>query len=91
MLLTSEFTGQVIEEKVQDGINFSTKIISVMFNGKNLEEVEQKSLKNKILIFIKRNNNAFISDISDYFKISPEKTIGIVEELEMSGKIRRLN
>ena len=90
-MIGSEAITMTVTMGAQKGALFPIKMISSLLNGVNLPEIEEKELKSQILFFIKRNNNIQISDIADYFKLSADKVMKILQELENEGKVRRIN
>ncbi len=91
MIAGSDVLSMNITMNAHKGLMFPKKMISIMFNGNDLEEIEGKELEAQMLFFVQRNQSVQVSDVADFFKVHPSKAMGIIENLERQEKIKLVN
>jgi len=73
----------------QKGFLAIKSVINKLLNGKPDESLEKIELKLKVLNYIKKNKEAYLSELIEKFKVDPSLMIEILEELKSQKKIRR--
>ena len=78
-----------LEIMVKEGIGAPVDIINGFFlSNTDKERILIETNKNKVLEFIKKQDNVYLSDIRKYFKLDIAETKQILNQLEKEGKIK---
>ena len=83
--------GDILLMSVQRGILFPQRNILRVLNGKYMEDdIAFLESKTRVLLHLKKTKKAYISELCEQFKTSPEEMIKILKKLKKEGLVKEI-